>query len=127
MIVYGEIGRISHKASRYYDIINYWVKQVHSSDNKYIKQVYELLRSDIETQRNCINWCSLDRDLISTLGFYEIWLYQDVGNVKLFLLNVKQRIRDHFIQGCSGILQDSSRPTFINTLQILVFNHIKKC
>ena len=66
MIVYGEIGRISHKASRYYDMINYWVKQVHSSDNKYIKQVYELLRSDIETQRNCINWCSLVRDLIST-------------------------------------------------------------
>ena len=70
------------------------------------------MRSDIETQRNCINWCSLDRDLISTLGFYEIWLYQDVGNVKLFLLNVKQRIRDHFIQGCSGRLQDSSRANF---------------
>ena len=68
------------------------------------------MRSDSEAQPNCINWCSLVRDLISTLGFYELWLY--VCNVKLFLLNVKQRIRDHFIQGCSGRLQDSSRANF---------------
>jgi len=64
-----------------------------------------MLRSDIETQRNYINWCSLVRDLICTLGLY-------VGNVKLFLLNVNQRIRDHFIQGWNGILQDSSRANF---------------
>jgi len=110
--IYGEIGRISDQSSRYYDIIKYWVKLVHSSDNKYIKNVYELLRSDIETQPNCVNWCSLVRDLISTLGFYEIWLYLDVGNVKVFLFNVKQRIRDHFIQGWNGRLQDSSRANF---------------
>jgi len=35
--IYGEIGRITHKASRYYDSIKYWVKLVHSNDNKYIK------------------------------------------------------------------------------------------
>ena len=83
-----------------------------SSDKKYIRKVYELLRSDIKTQRNCINWCSLVRDLISTLGFYEIGLYHDVGNAKLFLLNVKQRIINHFIQGWNGRLHDSSRTNF---------------
>jgi len=32
--IYGEMGRLSHKASRYYDIIKYWLKCVHSIDNK---------------------------------------------------------------------------------------------
>jgi len=32
--IYGEMGRLSHKASIYYDIIKYWLKCVHSIDNK---------------------------------------------------------------------------------------------
>ena len=102
--------------------MKYWLKLVQSSDNKCIKKVYELLRSDSEAQPNCIKWCSLVRDLISTLGFYELWLY--VCNVKLFLLNVNQRIETTLFRDGMVDYRIQAGPTFIKTLPILVSNHI---
>jgi len=69
----------------------------------------------------------LVRDLISTLGFYEVWLHQDVGKVNLFywmLINVSETslFRDLMVD-----YRIQAGPTFIKTLQILVFNHIQKC
>lgn len=54
--VYGELGRMSHQALRYYQIIRYWIKIINSSENKYIRKVYNMLLLDMETNRNCKNW-----------------------------------------------------------------------
>ena len=36
--------------------------------------------------------------MLSTLGFYDVWVVQGVGNKQLFLNLAKQKLRDHFLQ-----------------------------
>ena len=51
-----------------------------------------MLKSDSDTYPSRKTWCTLLKQLLSNLGFYEVWLFQEVGHVKLFLLNVKERL-----------------------------------
>ena len=46
--VYGELGRLPFQYIRYYHVIRYWVKLIHTSDDKYCKKVYTMLKDDIE-------------------------------------------------------------------------------
>ena len=43
---------------------------------------------------------------MSHLGFFEVWLNQGVGDVKLFLTILRQRLKDQFIQGWAGEIQN---------------------
>ena len=47
---------------------------------------------DLEEYQNKINWAYLVRDLLSRMGFYDIWLNQGVGNLKLLVSLFKQRL-----------------------------------
>ena len=94
---------------------------LHASDNKFNKKVYLTLFNDCERFPQKKNWCSLLRDLLCTLGFYEVWLFQDVGNEKLFLSNVKQRLKDIFIQNWSGRFYNSSRALFYRNIACFKF------
>ena len=58
-----------------------------------------MLKSDSETYPSRKSWCTLLKRLLGNRCFYEVWLFQEVGHVKLFLLIVKERLNDHFIQG----------------------------
>ena len=42
--VYGELGRHTFQIFRYINIVKYWVKILHSDDNKYIRKVYNMLK-----------------------------------------------------------------------------------
>ena len=41
--------------------------------------------SDLHRKPNTVNWASKVKDLLSSLGFYEVWLAQGVGNKNAFL------------------------------------------
>ena len=97
---------------------------MHSSDNKYIKKVYELLRSDIETQPNCINWYSLVRDLISTLGFLKSGSIKMLLMLNCFCLMLSNVLETTSIRDGMVDYRIQAGQTFIKTLQILVFGHI---
>ena len=45
-----------------------------------------------------------------------MWLNQGVGDVKLFLTMLRQRIKDQFIQGWAGEIQNSSRARFYRNI-----------
>ena len=68
--IYGELGRLNCQTSRYFNIIKYWVKILHTNSNKFNKKVYLTLLSDCERYPNKKSWCSLLRDLLSTIGFF---------------------------------------------------------
>lgn len=70
---------------------------------------------DLEFQPNKVNWASLVRNLLSSLGYYEVWLNQGVGNVNAFLSCFRQRLNDTFIQGWHERLHNSSRARFYNS------------
>jgi len=76
---------------------------------------------DCENNINVKNWCSLLTQLLCTLGFYEVWLFQEVGNVSVFLFNVKQRLSDQFIQGWDGRLNISSRASLYKCISSFKF------
>ena len=85
--IYGEAGRVSYINTRYLNIIKYWLLICNSSNTKYIKSVYNTLKLNNERHRNNINWVSQEQTLLSTLGFYDAWLSQGVGDNNLFFIN----------------------------------------
>ena len=87
-----------------------------TNENKYYKKIYLLLKSDSDRYPTRKNWCTLLKHLLCNLGFYQVWLCQDVGQTKIFLLNVKNRLKDQFIQGWNGIIQGSSRASLYRLL-----------
>lgn len=110
--VYGELGREPLQNKIFCLIISYWFKILTVADNKYIKYMYQLMLRDIENKPNTINWASKLKLLLSTLGFYEVWINQGVGNKQAFLQVFKQRLTDSFRQDWNSRLSDSSRATF---------------
>ena len=68
--VYGELGRTTYITRRYFDIVKYWFTILSAAENKYIKIIYNLMLRDINQLPNKINWASLLRDLLMSLGFF---------------------------------------------------------
>ena len=79
-----------------------------SEENKYIKQVYNMMLNDLTLQPLKQNWASCVKDLLSRLGFLEVWESQGVGNIQAFLNMSKQRLRDVFTQDWHSWLRNST-------------------
>ena len=57
-----------------------------------------MMLHDLDVLPHKANWASLVRQMLMSLGFYEVWLAQGVGNVDVFLSTFKQRLNDNFIK-----------------------------
>ena len=57
-----------------------------------------MMLNDLEIRPNKLNWASSVRSLLQSLGFNEVWLFQGVENINVFLSEFTQRIKDTFIQ-----------------------------
>ena len=121
--IHGELGRTDYKTMRLFCIIKYWLKIVNVSESKYINKTYKILVNDLVLRPNKRNWASLVKDSLSGLGFYEVWLTQGVGDVKLFLSLLKQRLKDTFIQNWYQRIQDSTRASFYRTFAAFEFQN----
>ena len=107
--VYGELGRLDLKHYRLISIIKYWFKILACDNTKYIKNVYSMMLNDLEVRQNKQNWASSVRTLLQTLGFNDVWYFQGVGNVNMFLSIFKQRVSDTFLQNWNEGIANSSR------------------
>ena len=96
--IYGELGRINFQTRRSFIILKYWLKIVNTEEHKFIKCIYQTMLTDIERNDRNQNWALLVKKLLSNLGFYQVWLQQNVGDIDIFLTLAKQRLRDNFIQ-----------------------------
>ena len=103
------MGRVSYFTKRHLQIIKYWFKILTAPENKYIKLIYRMMLHDLEVLPHKANWASLVRQLLMSLGFYEVWLAQGVGNVDVFLSTFKQRLTDNFIQNWHDRINGSTR------------------
>ena len=95
-IVYYELGRTNMQCVRYVRIAKYWLKIMKCNDTRFTKIVYNVLLCD--AQNGKVNWVSRIKNLLETLGFGHVWLYQSVENDKLFFRIFNQRIRDKYGQ-----------------------------
>ena len=107
--IYGELGRLDLKSGRLIAIIKYWFKILLCEHTKYIKCAYKMMLNDLEIRPNKLNWASSVRSLLQSLGFNEVWLFQGVGNINVFLSAFTQRIKDTFIQKWNERVIISSR------------------
>ena len=107
--IFGDLGRINYQSRRFVAIIKYWFKIICCDGTKYIKQVYEMMLNDLVQQPQKQNWASCVRDLLSRLGFMNVWDAQGVGDIEIFLSIFKQRVTDSFIQNWHARLNDSTR------------------
>ena len=110
--VYGELGRRNLIVQRHFKIIKYWLKVVQLNENKLVKCIYNMMLQDLELFPNKTNWALLVRDLLASLGFFEVWLEQSVGDINFFLSFLKQRLNDAFIQNWHARLENSTRALF---------------
>ena len=101
--VYGELGRTSYIMNRYFIILKYWFKIILAEENKYIIIVYNLMLRDLERLPNKVNWASLVKHLLMSLGFYNVWLDQGVGNYDGYMNILKQRLTDNYTPGTKYI------------------------
>ena len=46
--------------------------------------IYNQMLSDMERNVRKINWAILVKNLLAELGFYEVWLQQNVGDQDFF-------------------------------------------
>ena len=67
------------------------------------------------------NWCYKIREILCKYGFNYIWLSQNVSNVDLFLLQLKQRMVDTFISEVNSFFEISNKCTFY---KYIYSNHI---
>ena len=84
--VYGELGRTSYFTRRICIIIKYWFKVIYADEKKYISKIYKVMLNYIADRQNIQNLASLVRNALANLGFFEVWLAQDVGDMNKFLL-----------------------------------------
>ena len=120
-----ELGRVSLQAKLYYSIINYWFKILENTETRYIRFARELMLADMEQKANIVNWASTvkNKNLVSNLDFYEVWLNQNVGNKNAFLREIRVRLTDLFRNGVAELL-DRVELIFIYSFQILIINYI---
>ena len=78
--VYGELGRTTYITKWYLLIMKFWFKMLSCGNTKYIKLVYNMMLNDLEANPALIDWASLSRDFLFSIGFNEVWLHQGVGN-----------------------------------------------
>ena len=76
-------------------------------NNKLPKACYSMLYRQEELGR--VNWASHIKAKLFSLGFGMVWILQDVGNVVVFLSEVKQRLIDIAAQEWNSDLHESSK------------------
>ena len=55
------------------------------------------------------SWAKSVKNLLENLGFNNVWLFQGVGNINMFLTLFNQRLNDQFIQEWNENLNNSTR------------------
>ena len=106
------MGKHTLRTRRLVQIVNYWFKIL--THTKYIKHVYNFMLRDVEAHPNKVNWAVLVRNLLSELGFYEVWVQHGVGNYNVFISLFMQRPSDNYVQNTNARLQTHSRAYLFN-------------
>ena len=100
-----ECGRSSLCVDYNMSVIKYWTKLVHMSLDRYPKKCYEQMKLHADMGRK--NWVTCIRTLLFSIGFGEVWENQSyLGNVQLFLTDVRSRLKDIDIQNLHSRIKE---------------------
>ena len=95
-MVYGDLGRFPLSVNSSVRVIKYWMRLSHMKIDRLPKQALIMLMSScIKSGRN---WAESVKSCLFRLGFGYAWLHGGVGDEKRFLTQLKQRLKDCYIQ-----------------------------
>ena len=106
-IVYGECGRYPLFVNSYIRCIRYWLKILTMHDQRLPRKAYNMLYH--YDNLGYKTWASNIRLLLFSNGFGYVWIYQGVGDARLFVNISKERIVCTFCQKWMSILNERSR------------------
>ena len=89
-LVYGETGRYPLYVNVYVKSIKYWLKILKMQTERLPYRAYKMLLFLHEQNRN--TWASSVCYLLYKYGFDEVWVNQGVGDEKMFLRALKDRL-----------------------------------
>ena len=107
-LVLVECGRHALSVEYNISVFKYWIKLLQMSEERYPKKWYLQLKSHADMGRT--NWASLVKNLLYTLGFGYVWQAQEqLGDAKLFLFDVKNRLKDINMQTIHSRIREKSK------------------
>lgn len=115
--VYGELGRRPLVCKRYLRVIKYWLKIVMYGSKPLIQETYKMLYREVEANNTISNWVSRVKNLLTTMGFGDVWLHQGVANTELFLKIFEQRVNDIALQNWRRSVNNSNESLLYRELK----------
>ena len=106
-LVYSELGRYPLYINTYIKTIKYWFRLLDMDASRLPKQAYLMMVTLDKKGKKC--WVTGVREILSKSGFLEVWLNQGVVNMKLFLLEFKQRLIDIYLQEWTASVREKDR------------------
>ena len=96
--LYADTGRYPLSINHKLRCVKYWLRLLKLDKSRICKQAYEMLFSLTESKQGSDNWATDIKTFLIENGFGVVWLNQQVGNEKRFLLSLKTRLVDCFKQ-----------------------------
>ena len=103
----GECGRLPLCTIYHVKCITYWCKLLSMPNNRYPKNCYKMLKSQDDIGR--VNWATKVKELLFKYGFGFIWMSQEIGDIKWFISEFRQRITDCMSQCWHNDMINSTR------------------
>ena len=98
-MVLGDLGRFSVFVNSAARCIQYWFRLVKQPLNcRYSRKAYEILYGMQEKDCASRNWVVHIKFLLCYNGFGYVWMYCCVGNEKMFIKTIKNRLRGCYCQ-----------------------------
>ena len=63
------------------ELLTILVKIVQLNNTKFVKKIYSLMYRNIDNNPTHMPWASNVKTLLQSIGLYEVWVNQCVGNV----------------------------------------------
>ena len=89
-MVYGEIGRYPLYIRAYIKCVRYWLRLLKLPRSRLCKQAYLMLLQ--QHDNGMFNWVSHMKKILTENGFGFVWISQEVGDDKTFILKLKDRL-----------------------------------
>lgn len=114
-MVYGELVRFPLYINSAVRAIKYWFKLIQMSHDRLPYQAYCMLLNMDKNGKD--NWASQVRSMLSSCGFYFVWLQQGVGNINSFLKEFKNRLQDIYRQEWHSSIAERDRYEIYRTFK----------
>ena len=113
-----ECGRLPLSVIYTFKCISYWVRLLQMAPNRYPRQMYLVLRNQDSSGRT--NWASHVKRLLYENGFGYVWLANEIGDAKTFLLSFKTRIKDCALQKLQAQVNDSPKSLYYSQFKTML-------